>query len=104
VFDLRVRCDRNPEGKDSTDPRIKYFDSNVYAGMIRFGPQQNQMEEFKDALPAVVNPDILLVKLRPGQVSVAPSLGDARTICRIAVQLALSSSCPRNAAVISRTS
>jgi DNA-directed RNA polymerase I and III subunit RPAC1 len=68
-----VRCDRNPEGKDSTDPRVKYFDSNVYAGMINFGPQQNQLNEFGDALPTVVNPDILLVKLRPGQVSCIPS-------------------------------
>lgn len=74
VFDLRVRCDANPEADaKETDPRIKYFDSNVYAGMITFGPQQDQEEQFKDALPKVVNDDILLVKLRPGQVSIPPS-------------------------------
>ena len=69
VFDLRVRCDKNPDGQNSTDPRVRFFDSNVYAGMVKFGPQQNQSNEFADGLPTVVNPDILLVKLRPGQVS-----------------------------------
>lgn len=69
VFDLRVRCDRIPHTKNETDPRKMYYDSNVYTGMMEWGPSGDQDKRFKGREPRPVDPDILLVKLRPGQVS-----------------------------------
>lgn len=49
---------------------MKFYDSNVYAGMLNWTAQGVQKEDLdiKDKRPGPVNPDILLVKLRPGQV------------------------------------
>lgn len=70
IFDLRVKCDRNSEAAPGeTDPRKKYYDSNVYSGMLEWQPQGDQERKFASKRPAPVNPDVLLVKLRPGQVS-----------------------------------
>lgn len=69
IFDLRVKCDRNPEaGAGETDPKKKYYDSNVYSGMLEWQPQGDQKTKFAAKRPGPVDPDILLVKLRPGQV------------------------------------
>lgn len=35
--------------------------------MLKFAPKGNQSETFGENPPRVVNPDILLAKLRPGQ-------------------------------------
>lgn len=73
VFDLRVKCDRVPGvSHTETDPRKMYYDSNVYTGMIDWVEQGNQKEVFRGVLPRPVDPDILLVKLRPGQVRLRP--------------------------------
>ncbi|ORX40045.1 DNA-directed RNA polymerase [Kockovaella imperatae] len=72
IFDLRVRCDRNKDAsRGETDPRKLYYDSNVYSGMLEWVPQGAQSDKFGVngvPKPAPVDPDILLVKLRPKQV------------------------------------
>lgn len=67
VLTLDVSCTRNPHApKNSTDPNELYRNSNVYAKDLKFEPQGNQLENFKNpVVPA--DPDILLAKLRPGQ-------------------------------------
>lgn len=67
VFDLRVRCDRIPNSSGETDPKRMYYDSNVYSGMLKWEPSGSQMSKFPDH-PRPVQDDVLLVKLRPGQM------------------------------------
>lgn len=70
VFDLRVKCDRRPDaGRGETDPKAMYYDSSVYSGMLKWEPSGDQKSRYKGKDPRPVDPDILLVKLRPGQVS-----------------------------------
>ncbi|WVQ83088.1 hypothetical protein IAT38_005226 [Cryptococcus sp. DSM 104549] len=69
VFDLQVRCDRRPDAaRGETDPKKLYYDSNVYTGMLKWQPSGDQKKKFKGKDPKPVDEDILLVKLRPGQV------------------------------------
>lgn len=68
VFDLRVRCDRRPDGKNETDPKLRYYDSNVYSGMLEWAPTESQKLKHANDPCRPVQPDILLNKLRPGQV------------------------------------
>jgi DNA-directed RNA polymerase I and III subunit RPAC1 len=69
-MDLRVRCDRRPDAqKGETDPRKLYYDSNVYSGMLEWSPVNQQEETFRGEEPRPVVDDVLLTKLRPGQVS-----------------------------------
>jgi DNA-directed RNA polymerase I and III subunit RPAC1 len=73
IFDLRVRCDRIITASSSeTDPRKMYYDSNVYSGMLEWQESGGQRQRFRNRLPRPIDPDILLVKLRPGQVSYPP--------------------------------
>ena len=53
-----------------TDPNVLYTNSNVYARDIEFIPTGRQVKEFPapDGAIRPVNPDILLAKMRPGQV------------------------------------
>lgn len=68
-MDLRVRCDRRPDAqKGETDPRKLYYDSNVYSGMLEWSPVNQQPETFRGDEPRPVVDDVLLTKLRPGQV------------------------------------
>ncbi len=77
VFDLRVRCDRRPDAiQGETDPRKLYYDSNVYAGMLEWVPSGDQPRRYASNPPKPVDPDILLVKLRPGQVSQSQYSGE----------------------------
>lgn len=77
IFDLRVRCDRQPGvASNETDPRKLYYDANVYTGMLDWQPSGGQAGRYAGNLPRPVDPDILLVKLRPGQVS-RPTAGSA---------------------------
>lgn len=70
IMDLRVRCDRRPDAtRGETDPRKLYYDSNVYSGMLEWVPVNQQKDTFRGEEPKPVVPDILLTKLRPGQVS-----------------------------------
>ncbi|ORY28460.1 DNA-directed RNA polymerases I and III 40 kDa polypeptide [Naematelia encephala] len=69
VFDLRVRCDRViGVPLTETDPKMKYYDSNVYSGMLDWKPSGGQEDRFRKKRPAPVDSDILLLKLRPGQM------------------------------------
>lgn len=69
IMDLRVRCDRRPDAqKGETDPRKLYYDSNVYSGMLEWSPVNQQPETFRGDEPRPVVDDVLLTKLRPGQV------------------------------------
>lgn len=69
VFDLRIKCDRRLDAAPGeTDPRKLYHDANVYTGMIKWVPQGNQEVKVGVNKPRPVDEDILLVKLRPGQV------------------------------------
>lgn len=69
VFDLRVKCDRRRDAAPGeTDPKKLYYDSNVYTGMMKWVPSGQQKSKYKGKEPRPVLDDILLVKLRPGQM------------------------------------
>lgn len=69
VFDLRVKCDRRRDAAPGeTDPKKLYYDSNVYTGMMKWVPSGQQKNKYKGKEPRPVLDDILLVKLRPGQM------------------------------------
>ncbi|KAL1903062.1 DNA-directed RNA polymerase core subunit rpc40 [Sporothrix stenoceras] len=69
-LDLRIECTRNPAAApNETDPTKLYNHAHVYAKDIVFVPEGRQLEYFSgDDAIAPVNPDILVAKLRPGQV------------------------------------
>ncbi|EPE05802.1 rna polymerase rpb3 insert domain-containing protein [Ophiostoma piceae UAMH 11346] len=69
-LDLRVECTHNRDAAPGeTDPTKLYNHAHVYAKDIVFVPEGRQVQYFSgaDAI-APVNPDILIAKLRPGQV------------------------------------
>ena len=69
-LDLRVECTHNRDAAPGeTDPTKLYHNAHVYAKDIVFVPEGRQVQYFSgaDAI-APVNPDILIAKLRPGQV------------------------------------
>ena len=87
IFDLRVRCDRRPDAvQGETDPTKLYYDANVYTGMLEWQPSGEQGRRYSHRPPRPVDPDILLVKLRPEQVSGLdrptdpPQLGDTAQV------------------------
>ncbi|KAF5212762.1 DNA-directed RNA polymerase core subunit rpc40 [Clavispora lusitaniae] len=68
VMSLDVSCTRNPHAPaGTTDPKLLYRNSSVYARDLKFEPQGRQAELFKDSPVVPCDPDILLAKLRPGQ-------------------------------------
>ncbi|GEQ72976.1 hypothetical protein JCM33374_g6665 [Metschnikowia sp. JCM 33374] len=68
VMSLDISCSRNPHAPEgTTDPKLLYRNSSVYARDLKFEPQGRQAELFKDQPVAPCDPDILLAKLRPGQ-------------------------------------
>jgi len=80
VLTLDVECRWKTEADDGvdgkklakdgiTDPEQRYVHSNVYASDLVFKPQAGQKDVFagEDAIRPV-NPEILIAKLRPGQV------------------------------------
>ncbi len=72
VLKLQVQCDwrENPPKAGEIDPEKLYVGSSVYAHQIVFEPMGRQTQFFPepDGVVRPVNPDILLAKLRPGQV------------------------------------
>ncbi|KAI9679967.1 MAG: DNA-directed RNA polymerase core subunit rpc40 [Caeruleum heppii] len=71
VAKLQIACTKNPDAEvGETDPTKLYNNAHVYASDLTFHPQARQTQFFcepEDQL-GPVNPDILLAKLRPGQV------------------------------------
>lgn len=70
VFELQVECTRNKDAaRGEKDPRKKYNNAHVYARDIKFEPFGRQLEVFSgEGAIRPTNPDILIAKLRPGQV------------------------------------
>ena len=72
VLKLQAACDwrENPPKEGETDPKKLYVGSNVYARDIVYEANGRQYQYFPepDGLIRPVNPDILLAKMRPGQV------------------------------------
>jgi DNA-directed RNA polymerase I and III subunit RPAC1 len=81
VFDLKVTCSRNPEAaKGETDPALRFINSSVKSSHITWQPvgkQENLWKKYGGPQPGPVNKDILLTKLRPGQVSSRFEVGGA---------------------------
>jgi DNA-directed RNA polymerase alpha subunit len=70
ALELNVECTKNTDANpDEEDPRKLYHHAHVYARDIKFNPIGQQTKYFsgEDAI-APVNPDILIAKMRPGQV------------------------------------
>jgi DNA-directed RNA polymerases I and III subunit RPAC1 len=69
TMSLRVRCTYNESAdKDERDKKKRFHHSNVYARDLVFHPVGRQAERFKNDPVRPVNPDVLIVKLRPGQI------------------------------------
>ena len=69
VLELQVECKHNPSaGTGESDPSKKYINSNVYARDISWSPMGQQKIKFADGPIRPANPDILINKLRPGQI------------------------------------
>lgn len=73
VFELHARCSVNPEApapvQDETDPKKKFINSSVYSSQFKWIPQGSQEEIFADDPIRPCHSDILLAKMRPGQVT-----------------------------------
>ncbi|KAF9297385.1 DNA-directed RNA polymerases I and III subunit RPAC1 [Linnemannia elongata] len=68
VFKLQATCRRNPNAAENeTDPLKKYIHANVYSGDMKWSPQGDQAERFKECPIKPVFDDIVVTKLRPGQ-------------------------------------
>ncbi|TGO50483.1 hypothetical protein BOTNAR_0391g00110 [Botryotinia narcissicola] len=67
---LKAECTHNKEAAPGeTDPRKKYHNAHVYAKDIEFKPFGRQLEYFSgENTIKSPNPDILIAKMRPGQV------------------------------------
>ncbi|XXQ33023.1 DNA-directed RNA polymerases I and III subunit RPAC1 [Plasmodiophora brassicae] len=67
VFTLVVTCTENPRATALDPPHVRYINSNVYSRDLKWVPQPGQEEMFEGSPPRVVDGDILLCQLRPGQ-------------------------------------
>ncbi|TFK50729.1 hypothetical protein OE88DRAFT_1680508 [Heliocybe sulcata] len=68
VFRVNVTCTRNKSSpKDETDPAVLYHDAEVLSSHLKWEPAGEQEAVFEGKPPAPTNPDIVLMKLRPGQ-------------------------------------
>ncbi|KAJ2702884.1 DNA-directed RNA polymerase core subunit rpc40 [Coemansia sp. IMI 209128] len=69
VFKLFVECFKNQNAAaDETDPNKKYIGSSVYSSQLVWDPKGDQATRFADAPVRPIHDDILITKLRPGQV------------------------------------
>ncbi|OKL57869.1 DNA-directed RNA polymerases I and III subunit RPAC1 [Talaromyces atroroseus] len=70
VLKLSVECTVNEDAApDEDDPRKRYHNAHIYARDMVFIPSGRQQSFFTNGNEiAPVNPDILIAKLRPGQV------------------------------------
>jgi DNA-directed RNA polymerases I and III subunit RPAC1 len=69
TLQLSVKCTYNEAAeKNEKDPKKRFHHSHVYARDLVFDPIGRQVETFKDDPIRPVNPDILITKMRPGQI------------------------------------
>lgn len=70
ILKLQIECTRNEKAaKGETDPYKAFHNAHVLASAIEYTPIGRQDQYFSgDNIIAPVNPDILVAKLRPGQV------------------------------------
>jgi DNA-directed RNA polymerases I and III subunit RPAC1 len=69
VMKLQVKCTHNEAAdKNEKDPKRRFHNSDVYARDLVFEPVGRQIERFATDPIVPVNPDILIAKLRPGQI------------------------------------
>jgi DNA-directed RNA polymerase I and III subunit RPAC1 len=69
VLHLKVQCDKDPQAPaHAVDPLQKYRNAHVYSKQLVWVPQGHQAEVFKDDPPHPIHDDILIAKLRPGQM------------------------------------
>jgi len=67
VFKLDVKCSEKPGASPTAElPEDKYINHNVYSGDMKWMPHGDQLNFFPDGVD-VVESNILLLKLRPGQ-------------------------------------
>ncbi|KAL3872987.1 hypothetical protein ACJMK2_036152 [Sinanodonta woodiana] len=66
-FQLKVKCTRNANTKEATDPDELYRDHKVTTKHLKWIPIGNQSQIFKEGDIRPVHDDILIAKLRPGQ-------------------------------------
>ncbi|XP_048733002.2 DNA-directed RNA polymerases I and III subunit RPAC1-like isoform X2 [Ostrea edulis] len=67
IFQLKVKCTKNSQAKDATDPDELYKDHKVTTKHLKWIPAKGQDTIFKEGDLRPVNDDILIAKLRPGQ-------------------------------------
>ncbi|EPX73352.1 DNA-directed RNA polymerase I and III subunit Rpc40 [Schizosaccharomyces octosporus yFS286] len=68
VFSLSKKCEFNKEAAaDEKDPKKLYVNSEVLSSDLIWKPQGRQEERFAESPIRVVNPNIVVAKLRPGQ-------------------------------------
>lgn len=67
IFQLKVKCTKNSQAKDTTDPDEMYKDHKVTTKHLKWIPMKGQDTIFKEGDLRPVNDDILIAKLRPGQ-------------------------------------
>jgi len=67
VFELKVKCTKNPNASDDCDPDIRYLNNKVMTKHMKWIPIGNQVDRFGANGIRPVFDDILIAKLRPGQ-------------------------------------
>jgi len=67
VFELKVKCTKNPNAPEDCDPDIRYLDNKVMTKHMKWIPIGNQVNRFGANGIRPVFDDILIAKLRPGQ-------------------------------------
>ena len=68
VFELKVKCTKNPKAPEDCDPDIRCLNNKVMTKHMKWIPIGNQAEKFGVNGIRPVHDDILIAKLRPGQV------------------------------------
>eukprot|EP00808_Paulinella_micropora_P028135 g27891.t1 len=68
VFTLEVECTEHTDAPAHASDKEKYINGVVYSSALKWVPQGNQAEKFKQRPIRPVHHDIILTKLRPGQV------------------------------------
>ncbi|XP_028514803.1 DNA-directed RNA polymerases I and III subunit RPAC1 [Exaiptasia diaphana] len=73
IFDLKVKCIKNKNApKDATDPDELYINSKVTTEHLKWIPTSQQAKMYRPQDIRPVHNDILIAKLRPGQVTCTP--------------------------------